>query len=350
MSDRELSLELSALWAREQAIAARRLEVIAEVRSRDLARKDGATSLTAWLIGKLRVTGGRARQMIELACALGSSCQATAAALAAGVVNEQQAVVIGKAVTDLADTGPVPQAKAEELMLSDEFTIFEPHTLRKLGGQVLNRVDPALAEKRQRAQLDDADRKAARDRALCWSAFGDGTGRHRLTAVFGAEAAAIIQAAMEPLCSPAGPHDDRTATQRRADALRDVCDLALKHNELPDSGGDAAKMFVTMKFDDLATGVGAATLDNGDLISPQSVRRLACCSGVIPVVLNGHGVPIDVGRERRFYTGAARRALVLRDGGCAFPGCDRPAKWTEGHHRVSWKDGGRTDLSKPVLR
>ncbi|HET8661514.1 MAG TPA: HNH endonuclease signature motif containing protein, partial [Micromonosporaceae bacterium] len=44
-----------------------------------------------------------------------------------------------------------------------------------------------------------------------------------------------------------------------------------------------------------------------------------------------------------------RRALVLRDGGCAFPACDRPAKWCQGHHLKSWADGGQTCLSNIVL-
>jgi hypothetical protein len=48
----------------------------------------------------------------------------------------------------------------------------------------------------------------------------------------------------------------------------------------------------------------------------------------LPAVLGGDGQVLDVGRERRLFTGPLRRALVLRDGGCAFPGCDRPPRWT----------------------
>jgi len=48
-------------------------------------------------------------------------------------------------------------------------------------------------------------------------------------------------------------------------------------------------------------------------------------------------------------TGALRRALVLRDGGCQFPGCDRPAKWCQGHHIRPWADGGPTTLNNVVL-
>jgi hypothetical protein len=46
-------------------------------------------------------------------------------------------------------------------------------------------------------------------------------------------------------------------------------------------------------------------------------------------VLGGDGEVLDLGRTLRLFTGAARRALLLRDGGCAFPGCDRPAQWCD---------------------
>nr|WP_162184933.1 HNH endonuclease signature motif containing protein [Allokutzneria albata] len=46
---------------------------------------------------------------------------------------------------------------------------------------------------------------------------------------------------------------------------------------------------------------------------------------------------------------AQRKALAVRDKGCAFPGCDRPPGWTEAHHVWHWIDGGPTDLGNLVL-
>jgi hypothetical protein len=89
---------------------------------------------------------------------------------------------------------------------------------------------------------------------------------------------------------------------------------------------------VTLRHDDLLAAIGHGMLDNGESLTPQTVRRMACCAGIIPAVLGTTGQVLDLGRERRLFTGAARRALILRDRGCAFPGCDRPPKWTEGHH------------------
>jgi hypothetical protein len=58
---------------------------------------------------------------------------------------------------------------------------------------------------------------------------------------------------------------------------------------------------------------------------------------------------VDVGRERRTFSGHLRRALVVRDRGCAFPGCGRPPRWCDGHHVTHWADGGVTSLGNGVL-
>jgi hypothetical protein len=70
---------------------------------------------------------------------------------------------------------------------------------------------------------------------------------------------------------------------------------------------------------------------------------------LIPVVLNGAGIPLDVGRCRRLVNGPLRRALVARDRGCSFPGCDRDARWTDAHHAVPWSHGGPTSLQNTLL-
>ena len=58
---------------------------------------------------------------------------------------------------------------------------------------------------------------------------------------------------------------------------------------------------------------------------------------------------IDVGRALRVPCGATRAALRVRDGGCVWPGCDRPSSWTNAHHVVHWGHGGATDLENLVL-
>jgi len=96
-------------------------------------------------------------------------------------------------------------------------------------------------------------------------------------------------------------------------------------------------------------GAGVGWLDTGAPISPAEARRLACDAHIVPAVLGGDSQVLDLGRTRRLFTGPIRRALILRDGGCTFPGCDRPARWAEGHHLIPWANGGTTTLTNACL-
>jgi hypothetical protein len=120
--------------------------------------------------------------------------------------------------------------------------------------------------------------------------------------------------------------DQRTSGQRRADALAEICRLTLNTGELPDNGGDRPQVTITISFDDLRDQIGTATLDTGERLTPAQARRLACDAHLLPAVLGTRGQVLDVGQSRRLITGALRRALVVRDGGCTFPGCDRPPR------------------------
>jgi hypothetical protein len=88
-------------------------------------------------------------------------------------------------------------------------------------------------------------------------------------------------------------------------------------------------------------GAPGATLDWSGPISAETARRLACDAQVIPVLLGSRGEPLDVGRASYPVTQAIWRALVARDGGCAFDTCGRPPEWTEAHHRTPGKTAAR---------
>jgi hypothetical protein len=77
---------------------------------------------------------------------------------------------------------------------------------------------------------------------------------------------------------------------------------------------------------------------------------LRTAAKLLPPVLGGAPTqPLDVGRTTRVVQPAQRTALAVRDGGCVFPGCDRPLSWCEAHHLVHWLDGGPTDLDNLAL-
>lgn len=170
------------------------------------------------------------------------------------------------------------------------------------------------------------------------------------------EGAATLEAALGPLARPRpdedGTPDRRTAAQRRGQALVEIVQRAVvAGNGTPVTTG--SQLFVQVRLDDLADGTGAGTVvgsvADGTLLTAESLRRWACQGAVLPVVLGSNGQLLDLGRTIRFFTMAQRKALVLRDRHCTFPGCDVPATWCDAHHLVHWLDGGASDLSNAGL-
>lgn len=388
LPDDEVVACLDTVHAAEQALAAAQLHLIRQVDSRGLPATQHATSCASWLRQRLRVGMCTARRLVELARAVDNRVVLDQA-LSAGAVNLEQATAIDACVGDLpADAGAEVAAKAESMLIGWAAD-FDPQALRRLGARVLEHVAPEVAEQAEAAVLARQEARAYAGRSL--SMVSGGAGRVRLTGWLDDEAAAVPTAALDPLCAPRrGPsvqhagatqglvhdaaaagaavqragalsaipggdgaadavRDDRTAGQRRADALVEICRLALHTGELPANGGDRPQVTVTVAFDPLRRALGAGTLDTGERLTAAQVRRLACDAHLMPAVLGSQGQVLDVGQSRRLITGALRRALVLRDHGCAFPGCQRPPRWCEGHHIVSWVDGGPTSLDNAVL-
>jgi hypothetical protein len=80
-----------------------------------------------------------------------------------------------------------------------------------------------------------------------------------------------------------------------------------------------------------------------------TLRLMSCDASVIPAVLNSKGEPLDVGRAQRAFPSSIRRAVILRDGGCAYPGCNMPHIYSEIHHIQPWQEHGPTSLDNAVM-
>ena len=63
---------------------------------------------------------------------------------------------------------------------------------------------------------------------------------------------------------------------------------------------------------------------------------------------NTPSLPLDIGYSDSIPA-SIRRAVLLRDRGCAWPRCGRPAAWCDVHHLQHKKDGGKTAVSECVL-
>jgi Domain of unknown function (DUF222)/HNH endonuclease len=234
--------------------------------------------------------------------------------------------------------GPRPLNEARLLAKGLELTVAQ---FRKACQHERHAADPdgfALAE-----------RLAAEERKLTMSTFEDGG--LFLKGVFDAVGGAAIRDALEPLARRWGKDDERPRDKRLADALVELAGHALDSGVIPDRGSQRPHLQVTASLETLLGRIGAtaADLDLSLPISSKCVERMACDCNVTRVLLDADSLVIDVGRSDRKIKGATRRALNLRDRHCRWPGCDRPASWSQGHHLKHWIHGGASDLANLVL-
>lgn len=180
----------------------------------------------------------------------------------------------------------------------------------------------------------------------------DGTGRSRGSgsgagAAFGLGSDGSSQSSAAT--DSGGPvRDERSPGKRRADALMELVGAGARAATGEGTQAGAATVLLTMGLQELLAGHGATT-GNGDVLDAGAARRFACTADLIPAVLGGPSQPLDVGRRERLATKAIRAGAILRDGGCTFPGCDRPPGFCEVHHVRPWWAGGETSLANSAM-
>ncbi|WP_176141196.1 HNH endonuclease signature motif containing protein [Agreia bicolorata] len=146
--------------------------------------------------------------------------------------------------------------------------------------------------------------------------------------------------------------DARSTEQIRASVLVDL----LKAGALTDKNAilsqkrPAVQIVVTAAELTRPDGDGIAFIQGtGIPVSMNTVDRLACDTGAVPIVRNSDGSPLDLGREVRLYTRAQRLVIAALQGGCARDGCDAPAAFCEVHHITHWCEGGKTAIDDGIL-
>ncbi|TWP33870.1 HNH endonuclease signature motif containing protein, partial [Leekyejoonella antrihumi] len=143
----------------------------------------------------------------------------------------------------------------------------------------------------------------------------------------------------------------RSPGKRRADALMELINAGTRASE-QDGGRVSVKATITIPLSVLIgslVNAGHAVTALGQIIDAGTARALACTARLVPMVIGTQSQPLDVGQASRCFRPATRAAIVKRDRGCTFPGCDRPAPWCEAHHGVPWWVGGRSDLANGTL-
>jgi hypothetical protein len=319
------------VWLRDRLDA----EVVRAVgdADRDAAwQGGGAVSAVSWLAHAAPVGRPAAARLVRTA----------------RLVQDHEAT--GKALAE----GDVSVAHVDELarVVRDREAVFVEHERVLL--DAATRLSPkafSLVARRWRLCADDvigsgdaAERFAARRLHVSSTLAGMVVGDFTLDPDTGAR----LLAALEVLVSPDpvhGPEPARSLAQLRADALGDMAELVL--------GGGIAARRPRVGIDvqvDVDTMVGLAPADltaaRCDLVevgpvAPETIRRLACDAVLTRMVLSPSRV-LDVGRPTKVIPEHLRRAVMARDGGCVFPGCDRPPGWCDLHHVVPRHEGGPT--------
>jgi hypothetical protein len=362
--------EVDRVISRLQAV---RLSLVAEADRSEVASGSGMTGTSAWLAVSTRREGGQAARDVRLATALDNGLPATREALAAGDVSTDHAQVIGTTTAQLPDAlSPQERARIETTLVR-RAKLVDPGTLRKEGRRILAVTERSQAEidaHEDQVLRTEEDAALAKTR-LTWHHNGDGTTTGHFT--LPTLAASILAKSVQQIASPRRFAQQAVRSARAAgastaadietatwDAFRAADgDWAHRYGKafvellehLPTdslSGKVAATVLVTIDLDQLKAGLGAAHLDTGQDLSASEARRLACNAGLVPAVLGGRSVPLDLGRQERFFTEAQRVALATTYDTCATQGCDRPYAWSELHHEDPWASGGRSDLAMAV--
>jgi hypothetical protein len=358
MTPSEQESTLLALRRQRARLAELELRILVSADRNDVGADSGATSTATWLAAETGSTPATCFRDVRLAQALDTDFDATRRALAEGDIDVERAAVIVDAVRALTDEhddlppGTHAEAESHLLQLARE---HDARVLRRLGKRVFEVVCPEAADEVEGRKLAEEEQRARRLAYLTLHDNGDGTaeGRFRLPTLH----AQVLKKALEVLTAPQrigeGRQDADTGEKLAYSTVlghgfMQLLDSHLDLDALPGSSGSPFTVVVTMTLEALQSGLGVAVLETGDRISAGQARRLACEAGIIPMVLGGDSVPLDLGRERRLFSKHQRIALAQKYGGCAADSCDRPPSHTEIHHLDPWHAGGSTDLRRGI--
>jgi Domain of unknown function (DUF222) len=357
----------------------------------------GSPSTGAWLAAQAHLDGPTARALV-LAARVADRLPALGAMLASGEIGVEhvQAVAFG------ALRVPPELLTAADTTFAELAASARPSELRQAGKHLAACYD-----------TEAVDRDANHVRDSRYLTLGTTfRGAVHLEGLLTAEGGAILQAVLESNMAKNGPEDDRTLTQRRADALVTSMELAQRSGDLPDCGGDrpritflvgegrslireftdnlrdslhdvtgaitsigagqrfaattitnppdagataagataAGATFAGMTLESFAFGNGKANLlGSTAMLANETIARICCDADLNIAAIDPAGEILNYGRTRRFPSPGQRRALVIRDRGCVFPGCDRPPSWCQAHHLHFWGKLGHTNLVNLAL-
>ena len=200
---------------------------------------------------------------------------------------------------------------------------------------------------RAKADALDDEKPIERDNEVHLSGTIDGRGE--LRGSVDSDLHALLEAGLR--VADSGDRE-RSLAARRADALATVFQHFLDHQQVALGRRHRPHLNVVMTYEQWAHREfdAARYLDTGQLVSPAQLGVLLCDSTFHRLVTDGASAVLDYGRGTRFWSADLYNAIAVRDQGCRFPGCDRPASWCDVHHVKEWDaDDGPTSIDNGVL-
>jgi hypothetical protein len=341
------------------------------------ARSTGREAVTAVRVGRLMVEEATAGEVNPVTGETVVASRPWLTAVAAGLrgrtlsVDAADAIAGGLGVPNSAVTVTQLAIVAGQLCL--EAAVLDPDRLFKRSRQLRDELDVAGVA------LREEERHQQRSLKIMVTPSGMG----RLVWVMDPETLAIVKETYDRATSPKrggvrfvdGERretaerilaDQRTAEQLASDAFTELLQLGATTDPrfLLGKGPSQVRVVITQQAHDGHNGAtpagavrggaahtGAAHIEGqAEAISITTVERLSCNGSTVETRFDQHQQPLDVGREQRYFTPRQRLALAVRDGGCRWPGCDRPPSWTEAHHTQFWtRDHGETNTTLGIL-
>ena len=325
-------------WAAD-VVLSERLKWLGSIERRGTYAKDGHLSITSWLAQRFRKTWSAASRLVRAARAL-EQMPSTREALESGEITSSAVDVLMPAL----EVDPQAFARAEDYLVEAATTLSIPD---------LGRVVGTWRRAAEDARGPECSDRAHERRRLHVSPTL--AGMVRVDGDLDPETGQTVISALRAVCDAGvrSQQDVRTPPQRRADALGEICRQWLDGTDRPLVGAERPHVTVTVDLQTLEARLpspgSVAELEDVGPISSETARRLACDASVSRVITSGASEPLDVGRRTSVVPAGIRRAVVVRDRACRFPGCDRPQGWCDAHHVVHWAHGGDTSLSNLVL-
>lgn len=341
ISDDDLEASIVALKQHIDAQHADLLLQIAEYHRRDLGSLRHLLSTVGWVKHALRLTSSAASAMVKTARGL-IAMPLVAESASLGTITSEGVRLLVRARRRHPD-----EFALHEAVFTDIAQYLDTNELRQAIEHWEQQIDYRSAVARVQAHHNRRSFSISQTWEGMWHLSGE----------LDPETGSLVDTAIRSIAdrenitaSRDGSTDDRYPWQRRADALGDLCAFWLKNSDTTGtSGGSKPTLTLTTSLETLLGLKQELPRIDGLIFDPNEMRRIICDSGVIRIILDADGEPLNVGRRSRTVTPAIRRALDQRDKGCVWKGCNAPASWCDAHHLIHWADGGETSLTNMVL-